>query len=40
MFGKKVKTENIAQRETFADLGQTIAEYMHLPPLKYGKSFL
>jgi phosphopentomutase len=27
-------------RETFADLGQTVAEYLKLPPLNYGKSFL
>lgn len=40
MYGKKVKTENIGQRETYADLGQTIAEYFNLPPFKYGKSFL
>ena len=40
MYGKKVRTENIGQRETYADLGQTIAEYFNLPPFKYGKSFL
>ena len=40
MFGKKVKTENIGRRDTYADLGQTIADYFGLTPLPYGKSFL
>jgi len=31
---------NLGIRETFADLGQTVAEYLKLPPLNYGKSFL
>ncbi len=26
-------------RESFADIGQTVAEYLGIPPLKYGKSF-
>lgn len=40
MFGKKVKAEFIGARDTFADLGQTIAEYFGLEKLKHGKSFL
>ena len=40
MFGKKVKSEFIGGRETYADLGQTIADYFKLPPLEYGTSFL
>ena len=40
LFGKKVKPQFIGGRETFADLGQTLADYFKLPPLKYGKSFL
>ena len=40
MFGKKVKTEFIGARETFSDIGQSIASYFGLPPLKNGKSFL
>lgn len=40
MFGKKVKSANIGQRQTYADLGQTIATYFNLSPLNYGKSFL
>lgn len=39
-FGKKVKAENIGRRETFADMGQTIAEHLGLEPLAFGKSFL
>ena len=27
-------------RQTFADLGQTVAEFFHLPPLSHGTSFL
>ena len=40
MFGKRVKSENIGQRDTFADLGQTIADFFGLKPLDYGRSFL
>ncbi|MBO6281416.1 MAG: phosphopentomutase [Alphaproteobacteria bacterium] len=40
MFGKNVKTENIGQRETYADIAQTICAYYGLEPMKYGKSFL
>lgn len=40
MFGKKVISENIGQRNTFADLGQTIADYLKIQPLNYGTSFL
>lgn len=40
MFGKKVKTMNIGQRETYADIAQTICEYYGLEPMKYGESFL
>lgn len=40
MFGKNVKAENIGLRKTYADIGQTIAEYFGLDALAYGKSFL
>lgn len=40
MFGKKVKPEFIGGRDTFSDIGQTVASYFALPPLKNGKSFL
>lgn len=31
---------NVGLRETFADIGQSIATYLQLEPLAYGKSFL
>lgn len=31
---------NVGKRETFADIGQSIATYLDLSPLAYGKSFL
>lgn len=40
MFGPGVKPAFIGGRDTYADLGQTIADYFKLPPLKFGKSFL
>ena len=40
LFGKKIKPQFIGGRETYADLGQTLADYFKLPPLPYGKSFL
>ncbi len=40
MFGKNVTPGDIGARETYADLGQTAADYLGLPPLKTGKSFL
>lgn len=40
MFGPGVKPQFIGGRDTYADLGQTIADYFNLPPLAFGKSFL
>ena len=40
MFGLDVKAENIGQRDTYADIAQTIAKYFNLDPMPYGKSFL
>lgn len=40
MFGHGVSQENIGQRETYADIGQTIAEFMGIGTLDYGRSFL
>jgi len=41
IYSKSLKNGvNLGTRETFADLGQTVAEYLELPPLNYGKSFL
>lgn len=40
MFGKKVMTEDIGQRQTYADIAQTICSHYGLSPMKYGESFL
>jgi phosphopentomutase len=40
MFGPKVKAGPIGKRQTFADVGQTIAQYMNFPALRFGQSFL
>jgi len=38
--GPKVAPVNLGQRQTFADMGQTLAEFFGLEPLAYGESFL
>lgn len=39
-FGSSIKPGSIGKRETFADIGQTLAQHLGLPPLKSGTSFL
>ena len=39
-FGGGLKAGSIGKRETFADIGQTLAEYFDLPKMDYGTSFL
>lgn len=39
-YGAGLKAGSIGQRETFADIGQTIATYFDLPAMAYGQSFL
>jgi phosphopentomutase len=40
VYGKKIhRGFNLGIRKSFADLGQTVAEYLELPKLKYGNSF-
>jgi phosphopentomutase len=39
-FGPAVKAGAIGKRETFADIGQSIAKHLGLPALKYGKAFI
>lgn len=39
-FGPGIKHGPIGKRETFSDIGQTIAAHLGLEPLKRGKSFL
>ncbi len=41
IYSKSMKSGvNLGTRETFADLGQTVAEYLNLPALPNGSSFL
>ena len=40
VLGGKVRPQSIGNRATFADLGQTIAEFLGVPPLAAGTSFL
>lgn len=40
LFGKDVKPQFIGARSTYADIGQTIADYFNLAPLPVGTSFL
>ncbi|MGI9237018.1 MAG: phosphopentomutase [Woeseiaceae bacterium] len=39
-YGAGVKVGSIGRRETFADIGQSIAAHLRLPPMDYGTSFL
>jgi len=40
IYGPKVKPGSLGYRETFADIGQTVAKYFDLTPMDYGKSML
>jgi len=40
IYGPKVKPGFLGHRETFADIGQTVASYFDLSPMEYGKSML
>lgn len=40
VFGPGIKPGFIGARDTYADIGQTLAEYFGLEPFEYGKSFL
>ena len=39
-YGAGLTAGSIGERETFADIGQTLAAYFSLPPMEYGESFL
>lgn len=39
-FGPKIGSQWVGRRETFADIGQSIAHFMGIEPLKHGISFL
>lgn len=36
-FGQNIKTQNLGKRNSFADMGQTIAGHLGLPALNYGE---
>ena len=38
-FGKNITPQDLGQRETYGDLGQTIADYLQIAPLNFGTSF-
>ena len=40
IFGPNIKPVSIGIRKTFADIGQTLAEYFDLSPFEHGESFL
>jgi phosphopentomutase len=40
VFGPKVRSQFIGRRDSFADIGQTLAEHLELAPLNHGLSFL
>ncbi|WP_257254937.1 phosphopentomutase [Endozoicomonas sp. SESOKO3] len=40
VFGKKVPPVSLGGRETFADIGQSLASFFDLEPMDYGTSFL
>ncbi len=37
-YGSQVKNNNLGERSSFADMGQTIANHLDIDPLPYGKS--
>ncbi|HEU4680754.1 MAG TPA: phosphopentomutase [Gemmatimonadales bacterium] len=39
-FGPRVRPVALGRRRTFADIGQTVAEFLEVPPLAAGTSFL
>ena len=40
VYGDAVVPGSLGKRETFADIGQSLAEFFNLPPMDYGVSFL
>ena len=40
VFGPRVRAADLGRRRTFADIGQTVAEFLGVPPLAAGTSFL
>ena len=40
VYGEKVPVGPLGKRESFADIGQSLASYFNLSPMEYGTSFL
>jgi phosphopentomutase len=40
VYGHSIKPGSLGKRETFADIGQSLASYFQLPPMDHGTSFL
>ena len=40
VYGAGVTPGSLGKRETFADIGQSLAGFFNLPPMDYGTSFL
>ncbi|KEQ12084.1 phosphopentomutase [Endozoicomonas montiporae] len=40
VFGRKIRPGSLGRRQTFADIGQSLASYFGLEPMEYGTSFL
>jgi phosphopentomutase len=40
VYGERVAAGPLGKRESFADIGQSLASHFDLPPMDYGKSFL
>lgn len=40
LYGSQVPKQFLGKRDTFADVGQTVAAYFDLPPMDYGKSII
>ncbi len=40
VYGKRVKPGPLGRRDSFADIGQSLARFFDLPPMEYGTSFL
>jgi phosphopentomutase len=39
-YGARIEPGPLGKRETFADIGQSLAEYFGTSPMDYGQSFL
>ena len=40
VYGNGVKAGSLGKRDSFADIGQSLATYFNLAPMEYGTSFL